>query len=272
MVEIIAEIGINANGNIDIAKKLIGVAYVAGCDYVKFQKRTLEACYTKEELDTPRISPWGTTTRDQKIGIEFKISEYKEINEYCKNRIPWFASPWDTKSIFLINQLGSKFIKVPSALLTNDKYLEIVSRHDLPVILSTGMSTFRMIDHAIEILGKDRIYAILHCTSTYPSLPEEQNLRCINVMKIRYPWTKIGFSNHFPGIPFMAAAVGLGAEMIEFHITLDRTMYGSDQASSLEPHAVFKVVKYIRGIEKAIGDGEKVIYDSELPIIAKLRR
>ena len=240
---------------------------------MKFQKRTLEACYTPDELDTPRDSPWGTTTREQKIGIELQISEYQEIDRYCRGRLPWFASPWDTKSIFLINQLGSEFIKVPSALLTNDGYLKIVARTaHLPVILSTGMSDYRMIDHAIEVLGKDRIYAILHCTSTYPSVPEEQNLKCITEMKYRYPWAKIGFSNHFPGIPFMAAAVGLGAEMIEFHVTLDRTMYGSDQASSLEPHAVFKLVKYIRGIERAMGDGEKVIYPSELPIIEKLRK
>lgn len=274
MIELVAEIGINANGDINIAKKLIDIAYVAGCQYVKFQKRTLESCYTKEELDIPRKSPWGTTTREQKIGLEFTIEQYQEIDEYCRNKsIKWFASPWDIKSIFLIKTLGACFIKIPSALATNIKFIETcIGSTDLSIILSTGMCTEEMIDKAVNAIPRNRLYSILHCTSTYPSAPEEQNLSYIKKLKKRYPWTKIGFSNHFPGLPFMMSAAALGAEIIEFHITLDREMYGSDQASSLEPHAVFKLAKYIRGIEVGMGDGQKVIYESEKPIIAKLRK
>jgi N-acetylneuraminate synthase len=274
MIELVGEIGINANADLTIAKKLIDIAYSAGFQYVKFQKRTLESCYTEEELNTPRESPWGTTTREQKIGIEFTIDQYRKIDRYCKEKgIKWFASPWDIKSIFHITNLGSCFIKVPSALATNHDYLKMcVKTTTLPIILSTGMCTEGMIDDAVRAIPKDRLYAILHCTSTYPSKPEEQNLSYIKVLKDKYPWTKIGFSNHFPGIPFMIGAAALGAEMIEMHVTLSRLMYGSDQASSLEPHATFKIGKYIRGMEKGLGTGKKRIYDSEIPIMAKLRK
>ena len=274
MIEIVAEIGINANGDIGLAKKLIDIAHSSGCNYVKFQKRTLESCYTEEELNTPRESPWGTTTREQKMGLEFTINQYMEIDAYCYEKgIKWFASPWDAKSVFHVSNLGSCFIKIPSALATNHPLIKLcVNTTKLPIILSTGMCTEEMIDEAVEIIPHDRLYAVLHCTSTYPSKPEEQNLKYIRVLKHKYPWTKVGFSNHYPGIPYMIAAASLGAEMIEFHITADRTMYGSDQASSIEPHAVFKLVKYIRGIEKGCGDGVKKIYDSEKPIIEKLRR
>lgn len=273
MIKVIAELGINHNGSLDIAKKMIDVAYTAGCDYVKFQKRTIESCYTKKELDTPRESPWGTTTREQKWGLEIPVKDYKIIDEYCKPRIPWFASPWDIKSIFILSLFSTPFIKVPSARLTNDSFLEVLRDQTYaPIILSTGMSTISMIDHAVDILGKERIYCIMHCTSTYPTATNELNLKVITDFKQRYPWTKIGFSNHHPGVVFMPAAVALGAEMIEFHLTLDKTMYGSDQAASFNPEGAHKVLKYIRDIETALGTGNKQIYDSERSIIDKLRK
>ena len=274
MIELVAEIGINANGDLSIAKRLIDVAHSAGFHYVKFQKRTLESCYTKEELDKPRVSPWGTTTREQKIGIEFTVAQYHEINEYCKNKgIKWFASPWDSKSIFHIVNCGSCFVKIPSALLTWEPYIKlIVQQCDKPIILSTGMSTMQEIHKAVNIIPEDRLYAILHCTSTYPSKNEEQNIKMISTLKKHFPLTKIGFSNHSPGLTAMLMAAGQGAEIIETHITLDRAMYGSDQAASIEPEGMFKLGKHIRAIPDIMGDGVKKIYDSELPIMEKLRK
>jgi len=274
MTELIAELGINFNGDIEIARQLIDIAISSGCHYVKFQKRDIDLVYTKEELDTPRKSVWGTTTREQKQGLEFGLKEYEAIDKYCKERgIKWFFSVWDINSLIFANLFDSPFIKIPSALITNRGLLDACKRlSDKPIILSTGMSTVDMVDDAIKILGKDRIHCIMHCTSTYPSKPEEMNLKCINTMKERYPWAKIGFSNHNQGLTFMVAAASLGAEMIEFHITLDRAMPGSDQAASIEPEGVHRLCKWIRNLDKAQGDGIKKIYDSELPIIAKLRK
>jgi len=272
MIETIAEIGINHNGDLELAKKLIDVAYAAGCDYVKFQKRDIGLVYIKEELDKPRESPWGITTRDQKQGLEFNRFQYREINSYCKNKIGWFMSPWDKHSIRFAGSFRPPFIKIPSALITNEEYLHKVSRERSFIILSTGMSTLDKLDRAIEIIGEERIYCIMHCTSTYPTDPKEINIECIPMLKNRYPWTKIGFSNHYPGLMAMTLAAAFGAEMIEFHITLDRTMYGSDQAASIEPQGVFKLMEYIRLIEQMKGDGIKKIYDSEIPIMEKLRK
>jgi N-acetylneuraminate synthase len=274
MTEVVAEIGINHNGDIELAKRMIDVAVAAGCDYVKFQKRTIDLVYTKEELLAPRQSPWGTTNGDQKRGLEFNGDQYEELDLYCFGKgIAWFASPWDLESLqFLARFDGCDFIKIPSALLTNEELLEACLDVDKQVILSSGMSDIPMIDNAVRILGKEKIYCIMHCTSTYPSKPEELNLKCIPDFKKRYPWAKIGFSNHNPGIIYMPIAVALGAEMIEYHITLDRSSYGSDQAASIEPEGTFKLVKYIRGVEKAMGDGVKRIIDSEIPIMKKLRR
>jgi len=271
-VELIYEVGINANGDLALAKKLIDVAYSAGCQYVKFQKRNIDLVYTKEELDKPRESQWGTTTREQKEGLEFSFDEYVEIKKYCKGKIGWFASPWDLESLTQLYALGSEYIKIPSALITNETLLHQCKLHNTPVILSTGMSTMAMIDRAVKILGKDKIYCIMACTSTYPSKPEELNLNFIKTLKEVYPWAKIGFSNHSPGVIYMAIAAALGAEVIEFHGTLDRSLPGSDQASSIEPEGVYKLSKWVKGIELAMGDGVKKIYDSELPIMAKLRR
>jgi len=198
-----------------------------------------------------------------------------EINYHCISRsMNWFASPWDINSIQFLKQFSSetRFLKIPSALITDRKYLLTCKATGMPLIISTGMSTYDMIDECIETVGRDRIYCIMHCTSTYPSKPEELNLNCIRDYKARYPWTKIGFSNHNPGIIYMPIASALGAEMIEFHITLDRSMFGSDQAASIEPEGTYRLVKYLKGVSQAMGDGIKCIYESEVPIIKKLRR
>jgi len=274
MTEVVAELGINHNGSIETAKKMIDVAAAAGCDFVKLQKRDISLVYTKAELDSPRESPWGKTFREQKRGLEFDEDVYDELDEYCNAKdIGWFASPWDVNSLDFIARYDScEFIKIPSPLLTNEELLNACLEVDKPVILSSGMSNLHMIDNAVSILGRDKIYCIMHCTSTYPSKPEELNLSCITGFKEKYGWTKIGFSNHNPGIIFMPIAVALGAEMVEFHLTLDRASYGSDQAASIESEGVFRLVKHIHNTEKAIGDGVKRIYESELPIMKKLRR
>jgi len=272
MAEVIAEVGINANGNIGVAKQLIDVAHTSGCKYVKFQKRTVEKVYSEEELNTPRISDWGATNREQKHGLEFDLVDYMQIEDYCKPRIPWFASPWDLSSLDFVASFNVPFIKIPSALITNEELLERCKNFDIPVILSTGMSTIPMIDRAIDILGRKRIDCIMHCTSTYPSKTEELNLGVIPILKERYPWTRIGFSNHHTGLVYMPIAAALGAELIECHITLDRSMYGSDQGASIEPEGLHKLNKWLSGVNAAMGDGVKRIYDSEVPIIKKLRR
>lgn len=274
MTEIVAEIGINASGSLELAEKMIDVASTAGCDFVKFQKRNIEAVYTKEELDSKRESPWGTTFREQKAGLEFTEDDYRMLDAYCFAKgIGWFASPWDLDSLYFLATFDDcQFIKIPSALLTNNELLKACLDVDKMVILSSGMSEIPMIDNAVKILGKRKIYCIMHCTSTYPSKPEELNLKCIETFRKHYPWARIGFSNHNPGIIFMPVAVALGATMIETHITLDRASYGSDQAASIEPEGIFKVVKHIRNTEKAMGDGVKRIYESEIPIMKKLRR
>lgn len=272
MVELVYEVGINANGSIELVKKMIDVAYSAGCHYVKLQKRNVEVVYTKEELETPRESPWGSTTREQKYGLEFTKGQYDEIDRYCRGKIKWFASPWDIDSLwFLAEYRDCAFIKIPSALITNFTLLSEAKKTGIPVIISTGMSTTQQIDNAVTELGSS-LYCLMHCTSTYPSKPEELNLNVIRYFKETYPNVKIGFSNHNPGLIYMPVAVALGAEMIEFHGTLDRSMYGSDQAASIEPEGVYHLVKWVRGVEEAMGDGVKRVYDSEIPIMRKLRR
>jgi N-acetylneuraminate synthase len=271
--QIVLEVGINANGSLELAKKLIDVAHAAGCDFVKFQKRNIELVYSQEELNSKRESQWGTTFREQKAGLEFGTDEYDEIAHHCAGKIGWFASPWDMDSLNFLNGYEScEFIKIPSALITDLAFLGACGRGKKPVILSTGMSTMAMIIRAVDTIGRSKLHCIMHCTSTYPSKPSELNLNFIKTLKEIFPWAKIGFSNHNPGVIYMPIAVALGAEMIEFHGTLDRSMPGSDQAASIEPEGTFKLVKYIRGIEEAMGDGVKRIYDSELPIIKKLRR
>lgn len=272
MITKVAEIGINHNGDIDTAKRLISTASSAGVEYVKFQKRTIDLVYSKEELDKPRESPWGTTTREQKNGLELSFDDYRKIDVYCRTvGVGWFASPWDVESVEFLSSFSNDYIKVPSALITDSVLMNKVKRTCIPVIVSTGMCSDEEIDYIVKFFG-DQIAYLLHCTSTYPCKPEELNLKCIVTLKNKYPHLRIGFSNHSPGVVYIPVAVAMGAEMIEFHITLDRSMYGTDQSSSIEPEGVFRICKYLETIKSAIGDGNKLVYDSEKKIMEKLRR
>ncbi|MEW6657708.1 MAG: N-acetylneuraminate synthase family protein [Thermodesulfobacteriota bacterium] len=268
---IIAEIGINHNGDVEIAKKLISAAVGAGCDAVKFQKRTVDIVYTPEELAKPRENPFGPTNGDLKRGLEFGQAEYAEIDRFCQGLgILWFASCWDEGSVDFIARFDPPCYKIASASLTDDALLRHHRRQGKPIILSTGMSTLEQIDHAVEVLGKDGL-VLMHTTSTYPSKIEELNLRVIPALKARYD-LPVGYSGHEVGIYPTLVAMVLGACAVERHITLDRAMWGSDQAASVEPHGIARLVKDIRAAELALGDGVKKVYDSEKPIIQKLRR
>lgn len=270
---VIAEIGINHNGSLDVANGLIDAAADAGCDAVKFQKRTVHLCYTKEELDKPRESPFGTTNRHQKNGLEFGGSDYNWIEGRCHDsRIQWFASCWDMPSLELIEDFNPPAYKIASASLTDRELLDATCKTKRPILLSTGMSTLAEIDAAVDrVQHFGNPLVLMHCTSTYPSKSEELNLRCIPALRERYGCL-VGYSGHEVGLQTTLAAVALGACVVERHITLDRTMYGSDQASSIEPHGFKQLVRDIREIEKAMGDGVKRVYDDELLIKAKLRK
>lgn len=268
---IIAEIGINHNGDIDLAKRLISVAVAAGCDAVKFQKRTVDVVYSAEELARPRESPFGATNGDLKRALEFGADEYREIDVYCKAvKMPWFASCWDESSVDVINQFDPPCFKIASASLTDDNLLRHTRATGKPIILSTGMSTTNEIDHAVEVLGTADLL-LMHACSTYPAYYEELNLRVIPNMRERYG-VPIGYSGHETGIPSSVAAVVLGACAVERHITTDRAMWGSDQAASLEPNGISRLVRDIRLVEQSMGDGVKRVFDREYPIIKKLRR
>ena len=271
-VFVTAEIGINHNGDINIAKRLIDAAVVAGCDAVKFQKRTVDKVYTKEYLDGPRESPWGTTQREQKEGLEFGVEEYDEVNRYCKEKgIEWFASAWDIDSQLFLRQYDCKYNKVASAMLVNDELLEAIASERKYTFIATGMSTIEEIDHAVDIFKSHSCeYEIMHCNSTYPMPVEDANLRMINTLSARYG-CKVGYSGHEQGIFVSECAVALGAASIERHITLDRTMYGSDQAASIEPYELCELVKNIRLLETMLGSGEKVLSEAELKTKKKLR-
>lgn len=268
---VVAEIGINHNGEIEIAKKLIDVATSAGCGAVKFQKRTINIVYTAEELARPRESPFGMTNGDLKYGLEFGLDEYQEIDRYCKEKnITWFASCWDEPSVDFIAQFNVPCYKVASASLTDDGLLRKTRAQGRPVLLSTGMSTLEQIDHAVEVLGKEDLI-VLHATSTYPALYEELNLRVIPVLRQRYN-IPVGYSGHETGLSTSIATVTLGACVVERHITLDRSMWGSDQAASVEPQGLMRLVRDIRLVETAMGDGVKRVVDREVPVMKKLRR
>ncbi len=268
---IIAEIGINHNGNLTLAKKLIDTAVLAGCDAVKFQKRTIDVVYTKEELELSRPNCFGETNGDLKRGLEFGYEEYLEIDLYCKKMgIMWFASCWDKGSVDFINQFDPPCYKISSASLTDDELLTYIKNKGKPVLLSTGMSRFEEIDHAVDILGDENLI-LYHCTSTYPTNDSELNLRVIQTFNERYD-CPIGYSGHERGVMPSVAAVVYGAISVERHITTDRTLWGSDQAASLEPQGLFRLVRDIKLVPKISGDGKKVVYDSEKPIIKKLRR
>lgn len=276
---IICEIGLNANGNVDIAKKLIDVAKDAGCDFVKFQKRTIEDVYLKEFLDNYRESPFGITQRAQKEGLEFNLDQYKEIDSYCKEKdIQWFCSPWDIKSIDFLKENFSDmpFLKIPSAKIVDDIYLQKCKESGFNLIMSTGMSNYEIIYNAIKRLGgvdNNNVRYLLGCTASYPCPSEDINLNQIKWLKHYFGerGLQIGYSDHSGGILFPAMAVGLGAEIIEVHITLSRSMYGSDQSASLEPEGLRHLVKYIEELEKGLGNVSKEIMPSEISIIKKLR-
>lgn len=268
---IIAEIGINHNGDVDLAKRLISVALAAGCDAVKFQKRTVEVVYSPEELAKPRENPFGPTNGDLKYGLEFEQEEYEEIDAFCKSvKMTWFASPWDEGSVDFMEQFHPPVYKIASASLTDDKLLGHIRKTGKPIILSTGMSTYAEIDHAVEVLGKEEL-VLMHATSTYPAAYPELNLRAIPTMASRYG-VPVGYSGHETGIPTSVCAAALGACSVERHITTDRAMWGSDHAASLEPNGISRLVRDIRLWEQAKGDGIKRVYEREFPIIKKLRR
>ena len=268
---IIAEIGINHNGDIDLTRRLISVAVAAGCDAVKFQKRTVDVVYSAEELSKPRESPFGATNGDLKRGLEFGHDEYRLIDRYCREvKMPWFASCWDEKSVDFIDQFDPPCYKIASASLTDDTLLRHTRAKGKPVILSTGMSTIEQIDHAVEVLGRKDLI-LLHACSVYPAYYQELNLNTLTTLRQRYE-VPVGYSGHETGLPATVAAVALGACMIERHITLDRAMWGSDQAASLEPNGISKIVSYVRIVEQSLGDGVKRVYEREEPIIKKLRR
>lgn len=270
---IVAEIGINHNGDIELTKKLIDVAEAAGCNAVKFQKRTVDVVYTAEELAKPRENPFGPTNGDLKYGLEFGQEEYEEIDRCCKEHgISWFASCWDEGSVDFIDKLDVPCYKIASASLTDDELLRHTRRlaGQRPIILSVGMSTIEQIDHAVEVLGKDHL-VITHACSTYPAYYEELNLKVIPLLRARYG-VPIGYSGHETGLASSVAAVALGACIVERHISLDRSMWGTDQAASLEPSGMTRLVRDIRLVEKAMGDGVKRVIEREVPIMKKLRR
>jgi N-acetylneuraminate synthase len=268
---VVAEIGINHNGDIDLAKRLISVAVAAGCDAVKFQKRTVEVVYTAEELAKPRENPFGATNGDLKRALEFGQEDYEEIDAFCRSvKMAWFGSPWDEGSVDFLEQFNVPVHKIASASLTDDHLLRHIRRTGKPIILSTGMSTYAEIDHAVEVLGKENLI-LLHTTSTYPASYDELNLRAVPTMAKRYG-LPIGYSGHETGIPTTVCATALGACCVERHITMDRAMWGSDQAASLEPNGISRLVRDIRLWEQSKGDGIKRVYEREVPIIKKLRR
>lgn len=268
---VIAEVGINHNGDLDLAKRLISVAVAAGCDAVKFQKRTVDVVYTEKELATPRPNPFGETNGDLKRGLEFNEEDYAEIASFCKQvKIDWFVSPWDEQSVDIMEAFDLPVYKIASASLTDDNLLRHVRKTGKPVIASTGMSTYAEIDHAVDVLGKENLI-LMHTTSTYPAKYEQLNLKAIPSMIERYG-IPVGYSGHETGIPTTVVAAALGACCVERHITMDRAMWGSDQAASLEPNGISRLVRDIRLCEQSMGDGIKKVYDEEVPVMKKLRR
>ena len=273
MVFITAEIGINHNGDLKIAKDLIKIAKSCGCDAVKFQKRTVEKSYSKEILDSFRDSPWGNTTRDEKLHLEFNKSDYDEIDKFCSTQdIEWYASSWDIESQEFLRQYNLKYNKVSSAMLTNIELLESVAQEKKPTFVSTGMSTMDEIRNAVKIFRKHNCsFELMHTNSSYPMKNEEANLNCIGTLKNEFS-CNVGYSGHEAGATLVCvAAVLLGATSIERHITLDRSMYGSDHAASLEPAGLQRLVRDIRLLDIIKGDGIKNVWPSELPKLKRLR-
>ena len=272
-VYIIAEIGINHNGSLDLAKKLIDGAVFAGCDAVKFQKRTPELSTPRDQWDIERDTPWGRMTYiEYRYKVEFGYNEYRQIDEYCKQRgIHWFVSPWDEGAVQFIRQFDPVAVKLASATITDINLLESMRALDIPIIISTGMSTMNDIENAVSYLGSAKLL-LAQCTSAYPCKLNELNLSVIKTYKEKYRHYPIGYSGHETGLAPTLAAVALGASFVERHITLDRAMWGSDQAASVEIGGMFRLVKDIRDIEKALGDGQKIVYESEKASQKKLRK
>ena len=269
---IIAEIGINHNGDIEIAKKLIDVAKEAGCDAVKFQKRDINLVYSKEMLDSPRESPWGHTQREQKQGLEFGREEYDEIDRYCREKdILWSASAWETHSLEFLDRYDLKIAKVASAMMVSEEFLQAVAKRGKKTFMSTAMCTMEDIARAVSIFEKEHCqFELMHCVACYPLDPENANLKCIQTLRDTFQ-CPVGYSGHEMDGVISLAAVGMGATSIERHITLDRTMYGSDQKASLEPEELKVLCRNVRMLEKALGDGAKRMLDSENSVSKKLR-
>jgi len=271
-ITFIAEIGINHNGDMKICKKLIDLAVLTGCDAVKFQKREIEEVYSKEFLDGFRESPWGKSQRDQKKGLEFNKKDYQEIDSYCKEKnINWFASAWDLKSQLFLRQFNCKYNKIASAMLVNLDLLKMVSEEKKHTFISTGLSSMDDIEKAVKIFRENNCpFELMHCVSTYPMKSSDANLKTIITLKEKFK-CKVGYSGHETGLTVSLAAAALGATSIERHITLDRAMYGSDQAASLSPPGLKKLLPEIRRVEEALGDGVKRVLKEEIPIAKKLR-
>jgi len=269
---IIAEIGINHNGDIKICKELIDIAKDAGCDAVKFQKRDIDIVYTKEFLNSPRDSLWGKTQRDQKLGLEFSENDYDEIDTYCsKKNINWFASAWDLNSQDFLRKYNTKYNKIASAMIVYDDLLNKVASEGKHTFISTGMSTYEDIENAIQIFKKHQCsFELMHTVSTYPMKDEDANLKMIKTLREKYG-CNVGYSGHEVGLAVSCAAAAIGITSLERHITLDRAMYGSDQSASIEPNGLRMLVGSVRKIEKAIGNGVKKIIADEVPIAEKLR-
>lgn len=268
----IAEIGINHNGQLDIAKQLIDVAKEAGCDAVKFQKRTIDLVYSQELLDSPRKSPWGTTQRDQKEGLEFGQDEYEEIDQYCrKEGIEWFASAWDLESQKFLRQFDLVYNKVASAMIVYEDLLREVASEGKYTFISTGMTRNGQIDKAVQIFREaDCPFELMHCVSTYPMIDEDANLKCIQKLRDLYK-CDVGYSGHEVGLVVSFGAAALGITSLERHITLSRAMYGSDQAASVEPSGLRMLIGGVRKIQEALGDGHIGIIDKEISVSEKLR-
>ena len=270
---VIAEIGINHNGDLEIAKQIIDAAVHAGVDAVKFQKRTPEVSTPDAQKTQMRETPWGYITYlEYRHKVEFTAEQYHEIDVFCKDKnIPWMVSVWDESAVDFMERFDTPAYKIPSASLTDHKLLKHVRKTGKPMIISTGMSTMEQIRKAVKVIGEENL-VIMHCTSTYPCEPEELNLKMIETLRKEFPNTPIGYSGHEVGLVPSAIAVSLGACVVERHITLDRAMWGSDQAASVEPGGFERLVKYIRVAEASVGDGVKKVYDSEMSSMKKLRR
>ena len=269
---VIAEIGINHNGDLSIAKELIDVACDAGCDAVKFQKRTIDKVYTKEVLASPRESPWGTTQREQKEGLEFGEKDYKEIDKYCREKgIEWYASAWDLESQKFLRQFNCKYNKIASTMIVDENFLKVVASEGRHTFISTGMTELNGIEKAVKIFRDAKCsFELMHTVSTYPMKDEDANLNCIPMLRERFG-CDVGYSGHEVGLAISYGAAALGITSLERHITLDRAMYGSDQSASVEPSGLRQLVAVVKKIERGLGDGKKRFLEQEVPIAIKLR-